>query len=183
MIYHTTQAGKWAVAGAAITTGITTPVTPSGPPPRTADSPLKGVLRASAGRVSCPHPLRLAARRRKAADTGRVPWGQGAVPGQSPSGYPWESPGADLVLLHAPCHAATHGQCFAPARLAGKSGGGPKGAPPFGVATPRPTVCVSGRAGMLRERIKPKACPSPSGLNPRGRGQRPDLPKGLRNGC
>ena len=80
-----------AVIGAAITTGITTPVPPSGPPPRTADSPLKGVLRANAGRVSCPHPLRPAARRRKAADTGRVPWGQGAVPGQPPSGYPWES--------------------------------------------------------------------------------------------
>jgi len=64
---------------------------------KAADSPLKGVLRASAGRVSCPHPLRLAARRRKAADTGRVPWGQGAVPGQPPSGYPGESPGVDLV--------------------------------------------------------------------------------------
>ncbi len=49
-------------------TGITTPVTPSGPPPRTADTPLKGVLRASAG---------------------RVPWGQGAVPGQPPSGLTW----------------------------------------------------------------------------------------------
>jgi hypothetical protein len=39
-----------AVVGAAITTGITTPVTPSGPPPRTADTPLKGVL--GTGRVS-----------------------------------------------------------------------------------------------------------------------------------
>ena len=36
-----------AVAGAAITTAITTPVTPSGPPPRTADT----------GRVSCPQGL------------------------------------------------------------------------------------------------------------------------------
>jgi hypothetical protein len=94
-----------AVIGAAITTGITTPVTPSGPPPRTADSPLKGVL--GTGRVSCPHPL-------------RVPWGQGAVPGQPPSGYPWESPGADLVLLHAHCHDPAHGPRFAHARPEGE---------------------------------------------------------------
>ena len=62
-----------AVAGAAITTAITTPVTPSGPPPRT-------------------------------ADTGRVSWGQ------PPSGYPGESPGADLVLRHAHCHDVAHGK-------------------------------------------------------------------------
>jgi len=76
-----------AVVGAAFTTGMTTPVTPSGPPPRTADT----------GRVSCP---------------------QGAVPGQPPSGYPGESPGADLALRHAHCHDTSH-----PHGPKGRSGG------------------------------------------------------------
>ena len=44
---------------------------------------------------------------------------QGAVPGQPPSGYPWESPGADLALRHAHCHDATHGQRFAHAQPEG----------------------------------------------------------------
>ena len=80
-----------AVVGAAISTGITTPVTPSGPPPRTADTPLKGVL-----------------------GTGRVSWEQ------PPSGYPWESPGADLALRHAHCHDAAHRQRFAHERPEGE---------------------------------------------------------------
>jgi len=73
--------------------------------------PLSAVVGAATlrGRQS-PHPVRLAARRRKAADsplkgvlgTGRVSWGQ------PPSGYPWESPGADLMLRHAHCHDTLH---------------------------------------------------------------------------
>jgi len=93
-----------AVVGAAIRTAITTPVPPSGPPPQSGGLTPEGCPARKRGQGVLPTPLTPSGPPPQSGGHGQGALGAGAVPGQPPSGYPRESPGAFLVLLHAHCY-------------------------------------------------------------------------------
>ena len=106
-----------AVIGAAITTGVATPVTPSGPPPQSGGLTPEGCPARKRGQGVLPTPLTPSGPPPSGGHTpegcpgdGQGALGAGGCAGTTTLRLPWESPGAFLVLLHAHCHDAAHGE-------------------------------------------------------------------------